>query len=344
MIWLGEHFLLALILVAPFAAGCSTLPYPKSDHFDGDRFHNPEINVDKGLWDVLIWRLTGDRAEWPEWREIEKFPVPQKPMRDQATTTFINHATHLIQLSEVHFLTDPIFSERASPFTWVGPKRIHKPGIELEALPKIHYVVISHNHYDHMDVDSIRKLTERFNPVFIVPLGNQRLIESMGGKRVIELSWWQSVEVEGTDHTVTLVPVQHWSARGLFDRNKALWGGFVIRNPHLTIFFAGDTGYNTIFSKIKERFGKIDLSILPIGAYEPRWFMKEQHLNPEEAVQAHIDLESKFSIGTHFGTYQLTDESVDAPVNDLKDALRKKSISPTKFVSPKPGESHLIIP
>ncbi len=339
--WMTRLSLLALMVTFPHLA-CTSTKYAKSDHFDGQRFHNAQINVNKGIFDLLKWKWGGTATEWPEWRELDPVSVGPQPSPVQGQTTYINHATHLIQMSGASFLTDPIFSKRASPVSWAGPKRIHRPAIELSALPKIDYVVISHNHYDHLDSESIRMLAERFNPLFIVPLGNQDLVESFGAKRVTELDWWQTLSVEGTDHRVTLVPAQHWSARGIFDRNRALWGGYVVENTHLKVYFAGDTGYNDFFSDIKKRFGRMDLSILPIGAYEPRWFMREQHMNPEEAVQAHRDLESKFSLGTHFGTFPLTDEGWDVPPKDLEAALKKTGSPLTSFIAPKPGESHLI--
>ena len=320
------------------------MKYPKSDNYDGSRFHNPEINNDKSLLDVLGWKIKGQAATWPDWVEIETQAPAPTPGPGEAVTTYINHATHLIQISGMNMLTDPIFSQRASPVSWAGPARVHKPAIALEALPKIHVVMISHNHYDHMDVESIRKLSQIHNPVFVVPLGNKELIEDMGAQKIVELDWWQDTKIENSELKITLVPVQHWSARGMFDRNKALWGGFVVQSPSLKIFFAGDTGYNKFFLEIKKRLGIMDLSILPIGAYEPRWFMKEQHMNPEDAVQAHVDLESRFSLGTHFGTFQLTDEAIDEPRKALSLALQKRNLSEIQFAAPTPGASHLIKP
>ncbi|NCN41266.1 MBL fold metallo-hydrolase [bacterium] len=318
------------------------MSYERSEHFDGSKFFNPGAPSPKSFLDVLKWQWTSEKKPWPDRVELEPQPPPTSPNSGQASTTYINHATHLVQISGINFLTDPIFSNRASPFSWLGPKRVHPPAIELNDLPEIHFVVISHNHYDHMDVDSIRQLSERNNPVFIVPLGNEKLIRAMGAKQVIELDWWQSHNIEKSNVLVTLTPAHHWSARGLFDRNEALWGGYVIDSKSLKIFFAGDTGYSKIFSEIKDRLGPFDLSIIPIGAYEPRWFMKEHHVNPEEAVQIHIDLGSKISIGTHFGTFQLTDEGRDEPEQHLKEALLKRSLPLSIFKVPKPGESFLV--
>lgn len=338
------QFLFLIAVVGPVVGGCTTMPYEKSDHFDGSRFHNPGSSGTKGFSSFAKWMLTREKARWPEKVEITPRALLKKSQEDQAVTQFINHATHLIQLGESNFLTDPVFSERVSPLSWAGPRRAHRPGVEFESLPPIHFAVVSHNHYDHMDAESIRRLSDHHNPLFITPLGNEPLLKSMGAKKITELDWWQSYKVENSDVVITLVPAQHWSARGVFDKNKALWGGFVLQNNKLKIYFAGDTGYGPLFSQIKDRLGPMDLSILPIGAYEPRWFMKTQHMNPEEAVKAHLDLNSRFSIGTHFGTFQLTDEGIDDPKTALAKALDERKISRSDFIAPSPGESHLITP
>ncbi|RYZ80827.1 MAG: MBL fold metallo-hydrolase, partial [Proteobacteria bacterium] len=235
------------------------------------------------------------------------------------------------------------FSKRTSPVQWAGPKRVRKPGLEIDQLPKIDVVLVSHNHYDHMDADSIKALTEKFNPLFITPLGNTKLIQSLGGKRVTELDWWQEtfVPLEGSAQVVKVgvVPAQHWSKRGLFDTNKALWGGFVLQTSKAKIYFSGDTGYAGFFKSIFEKYGPMDLSIIAIGAYEPRWFMKEQHMNPAEAVQAHMDLHSKRTLGTHFGTFQLTDEAIDEPKLALERDLIANKILKGVFTAPDNGET-----
>ena len=319
------------------------MPYQRSDHFDGSRFHNlNHATTDKSFLTVLKWMLFEKSKEWPEW--VDDNVTPQLAEASQlseteARVTTVNHATHLIQIKKLNILTDPVYSKRTSPFSWVGPKRRRKPGIEFENLPPIDVVVISHNHYDHLDVKTIRRLAKKMNPLFIVPLGNAELLKENGVQKVIELDWWQSYELPDTRTKIHLTPCQHWSNRGLFDRNKTLWAAFVIESPTLKIYFGGDTGYNSHFTKTRERLGEMDISILPIGAYEPRWFMKEQHINPAEAVQAHIDLKSKLSIGTHFGTFKLTNEAIDDPEKDLKIALKEKNISENKFLAPKNGQT-----
>lgn len=316
-------------------------PLAPSDHFDGSKFFNPgQPDILKSLWQVAWWKLTGDAAKWPEWVENSKTPeLATELSDDEVSTTFINHATHLLQLKSLNILTDPVFSKRVSPVSWAGPKRVRAPGLSLEALPQVDVVVISHNHFDHMDAFSIGELAKRFDPVFIVPLANGELMKDFGAKKIIELDWWQTTEIGRTGTNITLVPAMHWSARGVFDRNRALWGGYVVRNQHMSLYFAGDTGYGGFFSDIQKNLGPMDLSIIPIGAYEPRWFMKEQHMNPQDAVQAHLDLNSKLSIGTHYGTFQLTDEAIDAPILTLQQVLKEKEIEPAKFRALDNGET-----
>ena len=332
-----KNVVFALVLLA-ISTGIAT----RSENFDGSRFFNPWAPaMDKSYLDLLRWQLLGDSTPWPESRENEIVAkLSDQVAQGQWSTTFINHATHLIQVKGINFLTDPIFSERASPFQWVGPKRIRKPALQIKDLPKIDFVLISHNHYDHMDSASIDQLTKIHNPVFIVPLANGDLIKGMGAENVVELNWWEDHQILNSDFKITLVPAQHWSARGLFDRNKALWGGFVIQSEKIKIYFAGDTGYGDFFKEIRKKLGPMNLSLLPIGAYEPRWFMKDHHMNPAEAVMAHKDLESKFSLGTHFGTFKLTDEGVDDPEIALTEALTEMGVSGDAFIAPQVGETH----
>ncbi len=317
------------------------MSYPRTDHFNGEKFFNPEHESNKGFGSFLKWQLSGGKVPWPKTRENKVAPrIPETVAEGKLANTFINHATHLLQFPEAHVLTDPVFSVRTSPVQWAGPKRVREPGVALTALPKIHVVVISHNHYDHMDSGSIRSLTDAHDPLFLVPLGNAKALKNFGARNVVELDWWQDHQAHGLK--ITLVPALHWSARGMFDRNKTLWGGFVIQNAKHKVFFAGDTGYHTHFTKIRERLGIMDLSLLPIGAYEPRWFMKDHHMNPEEAVQAHLDLGSKLSQGTHFGTFPLTDEGIDDPVQALVIAREKLKVAADRFLAPDNGETLLL--
>lgn len=320
-------------------SGCS-MPYTKSDHFDGSRFHNlNRVEGDKGLWQILKWRFTSNNVEWPKENHNQSKPqISENVEYDQCAITFINHASALIQFSGLNILTDPIFSERASPFSWLGPKRVRKPGLLLNELPKIHVVLISHNHYDHLDVPSIKQIWQTFRPLFIVPLGNADLIKSLGVENVLELDWWQSFAMN-ENQSIILTPAQHWSARGLFDKRKTLWGSFVVTSKNLQVFFAGDTGYSPHFKLIRERLGAMDVSLLPIGAYKPRWFMQENHMDPKEAVKAHVDLSSKMSLGIHFNTFQLSDEAIDEPQKDLSKNLLEHAIDEKAFIAPNNGQT-----
>ena len=296
------------------------MPYPVSDHFDGERFSNldPSKTIKKGFRDFLKWRFTPrPRGHWPAHIENGYTPdLPRSLGAAEIAVTGINHATDLIQFSGLNLLSDPVFSERVSPVPWIGPRRVRPPGIAFEALPRIDAVIVSHNHYDHMDLRTLARLYRRDRPRFIVPLGNARTLESAGIEGVVELDWWSEATL-GDNASAVLVPGQHWSGRSLFDRRRALWGGFFLRRGSASAFFAGDTGYGEHFRIIRERLGSPDLSVLPIGAYEPRWFMKDQHINPDEAVRAHLELGSRKSVGMHFGTFRLTDEGIDDPVSAL---------------------------
>ncbi len=290
-----------------------------SDHFDGKYFFNPGQEDKNSFFDLLKWKFTSRPAEWPEHVPNKDYPAPILPEGKKATFTFINHATFLIQTPQVTFITDPVFSERVSPFKFIGPKRVRAPGVALDKLPVIDVVMVSHNHYDHMDLDSLRALDAKFHPLFIVPLGNREFLVERGLQNVIELDWWEEHKVK--DAIITFTPTQHWSSRTLWDKYETLWGSYMVTLPGFKFYFGGDTGYAEHFRDIKMRLGAPDVALLPMGAYEPRWFMKKHHLNPAEAIQAHADLEAGHSFGMHFGTFQLTDEGIDAPVFDLNKTL-----------------------
>ena len=242
------------------------------------------------------------------------------------------------QFDGLNVLTDPVWSERASPLQWLGPRRVRAPGLAFEALPRIDLVLVSHDHYDHLDLHTLQRLQAVHSPCFVTTLGNRAFLEDHGLAEVHELDWWQQVDVAGA--LVTLTPAQHWSGRGFRGRNRTLWGGFVIERRGLRVFFAGDTGYAAHFRDIRARFGPVDLALLPIGAYEPRWFMRDQHMDPVEAVQAHFDLQARRSIGTHFGCFQLTDEGIDEPVRELAVARRRHGIRDDAFIALETGETH----
>ena len=317
--------------------------YPRSDHFDGKRFFNPwGVNANKSLWDVMLWKIKGDAKARPTppvpntaTARLLKASATPASLSSPIHITSIGHATVLIQARNLNILTDPQLSDRASPVSFAGPTRIRKPGLTLDELPQIHYVVVSHNHYDHLDLPSLVALHKKFKPVFVVPLGNGALLRDVGLDSVIELDWWQSHQ------EITLVPVQHWSARGVMDRNESLWGGFVFSLAQKKIFFAGDTGYGPHFKMIREKMGPMDISLLPIGAYEPRWFMKDQHMNPEDAVQAHLDLESRHSLAIHFETFQMTDEAFEEPRKALLDSIGRRDPKLPPFTAPQIGGTEI---
>ena len=330
--------ILSLLLVSMKARSQN---YPIMKHYDGETFHNPGGDHLHGMFAILKWKLNADTVKWPVNVENKKYPLPTLAPDGKGVVTFINHATFLLQLPGMNILTDPVFSERVSPFTFAGPKRVRLPGIDLENLPKIDVVIISHNHYDHMDLASLKKIDGKYHPLFLVPLGNEAFLKGEGLQNVHEMNWWDEYEVRKGGY-IAFTPAEHWSARGLFDKNKSLWGGFVIKSDQTKIFFAGDTGYGEHFKEIKTRIGTPDLSLLPIGAYEPRWFMKYHHMNPEDAVMAHNDLGTLQSIGMHFGTFQLTDEGINDPVKKLESAREKAQIPADKFKVLDLGDSYLL--
>jgi len=281
------------------------------------------------------------RTPWPSRIPVE----PRRPPSggpDDVVVTFVGHATFLIQVAGINLLTDPVYSERASPVSFAGPRRVRAPGVRFDDLPAISLVLLSHNHYDHCDLGTLRALDRRFQPRLLAPIGNGRLLRSAGIRQVEEIDWWQSASAAPLP--VTLTPAQHFSARSMFDRNRALWGGFLIEAGGRRILFAGDSGYGPHWREIATRLGPFDLALLPIGAYEPRWFMKDIHMNPAEAVQAHLDLGARQSIAMHFGTFQLTPEGIDEPVRDLATALRQRGVSAEQFRTVDVGESVLVRP
>jgi L-ascorbate metabolism protein UlaG (beta-lactamase superfamily) len=313
-----------------------------SDHFDGKRFFNPNAHTEKTLRDMM--RMFGNdptrvSVPWPERVENRAFPPPPKSVSaGQIAITYVGQATFLLQFDDINILTDPNFSKRASPVPWAGPKRVRPPGVAFNHLPPIHYVLLSHNHYDHMDLPTLRRLRNKSSARIITGLGNGCYLARKGIRKSVELDWWQAYEPR-PEVRITYVPAQHWSNRGLFDRRRMLWGGHVIQAPVGRIYFAGDSGYPGYFGEIKTRLGSPNIALLPIGAYEPRWFMASHHMNPDEAVRAHVNLGARLSIGMHFATFRLTDEAIDAPVQALEVALREHQISPDAFRVPEFGET-----
>ncbi|CAN5533849.1 MBL fold metallo-hydrolase [soil metagenome] len=332
-------------------------PYfdPAKPHHHQEGFQNVHTEfVAKGLGEVLRWRWNATRKGLPP---PPREPIPQVAadlgfLRRNAAAgaqmepaaTWVGHATVLAQLGGLTLLTDPIFSERASPVGFAGPRRHQPPGVAVADLPHVDLVLVSHNHYDHLDEASATALNGQPGgpPLFVVPLGLKPWLAQKGIANALELDWWQghTVAAPAGEVEVMLVPAQHWSARGLDDRMKTLWGGFAVFAPDCHLFYAGDTGYSRDFSDMRTHFaerqgetngGGFDIALLPIGAYEPRWFMKTQHVNVEEAVKIHHDLGAKRSLGVHWGTFELTDEPLDEPPRALVAEREKHGLSVNEF-------------
>jgi L-ascorbate metabolism protein UlaG (beta-lactamase superfamily) len=302
--------------------------------YNGTRFDNIEPFPDKRFLNILKWRFTRKNANWSVVKN-QKFYKPNITRSKNLKMTMIGHSTVLIQVNNINILTDPHYSERCSPVSWAGPKRVIKPSIKFEDLPPIDAVLISHNHYDHLDLVTLKRLNDKFSPKILVGLGNKELIESEGIENVYELDWWDKFNLK--DISIHFTPVQHWSARGVFDKRKTLWGGFFI-DAKKKIFFAGDTGYGKVFKMINKRFGNMDVGLIPIGGYEPRSIMKNAHINPEEAVKIFLDLKLSKAMGIHFATFEgLTDEPKEKPKTDLAKARLKYGLGDSDFIAPKFG-------
>ncbi len=382
----------AALCAGGLLAACSTPPNPYYDasrrHHRPDGFQDNYVDFKpKNFFtDVLLgWQI-------PSWFKGLP-PAPEAPppvvapdlafiasnagARTQPAATFIGHATVLVQVPTanggLNVLTDPVFGERVSPVSFAGPKRFQPPGVALKELPHIDLVLISHNHYDHLDEDSVKALNAQAGgpPLFVVPLGIKPWLAERGITNAVELDWWDSVTLPaapspsaqplvqrngagiaagatGDAVQVFLTPAQHWSARGLGDRMKTLWGGFALLSPKLHVFYSGDTGYSKDFADIQTRLaprqadaqgGGFDLALLPVGAYEPRWFMKDQHVNPDESVRIHRELHAKRSLGVHWGTFSLTDEALDQPPKDLAAARKAQGVADDAFFTLAIGET-----
>ena len=343
--WFGAGTLTALL------GGMSWMKYkrssnayytgPISDHYNGLTFFNPDGAAPSSFSDLLKWQFQEERAEWPD-----IYPSPYVGTRPEPkvidhdiTVTMIGHASLLIQTNGLNIITDPVYSKRVSPFQFAGPKRHNPPGIAFKDLPPIDIVLVSHNHYDHLDLLTLKKLVKRDNPKIITPLGNDAIIHKNSHKANITAGDWGDM-IEHAGIKIHIEPCHHWSARGTKDRRMALWAAFVIETPTRRIYHIGDTGFHSgiNYKAIAKKHGSFDLTIMPVGAYEPRWFMKNQHQNPAEAVEGFKLCNTKHALGHHWGTFQLTNEAIDAPKLALSKALEENAIDPDRFIAMAPGQ------
>jgi L-ascorbate metabolism protein UlaG (beta-lactamase superfamily) len=318
---------------------------PVSDHFDGARFFDPHGAPPRSRRDLLRWiaerHWRGTKAKWPRWAPSPYADRPPARVDGEALrVSYVGHASWLIQTAGLNMLLDPVWSKRASPFRWIGPKRVNDPGIAFADLPPIDVVLVSHGHYDHLDLATLSRVAAAHRARVITPLGNDAIMRNHDPTIAAQAyDWDDRVELGGAT-AVTLVPARHWSARSLSDRNMSLWASFVIEAPGGRVYAVADSGYGDglYFRRARERHGPFRLAILPIGAYEPRWFMRDQHMSPAEAVQALIDCGAEMALAHHYGTFQLTDESIDAPIMALSDPLWAAGITPERFRALRPGQ------
>ena len=315
---------------------------PVSDHFNGRRFFNPGGPGPKSFGDLARWQFTTRAAAWPD-AYPSPYPATTPAARlgmSETRLTAIGHASCLIQTGGLNILFDPVYAERASPVQFAGPKRVNAPGIAFDALPKIDVLLVSHNHYDHLDTAVVNRLWLRDRPLVVTPLGNDAIMRAETPDLMARpLDWGQNVDLPG-GVVIHCVPTQHWSARGTRDRQHALWASFVIAGPRHTLYIVGDSGFGdgSTFRHVAARFPAIDVAWLPIGAYEPRWFMSDQHMNPAESVTALGLVGARRALGHHWGTFKLTNEAIDAPARELENACSSAGLAPRRFMAVRPGE------
>ncbi len=327
------------VLVLLGLGACSSAPRRGEECRGGGPFENQAPYDAKSLWSVMKWKAGSEPAPWPDWIESQPRSVPPPgDGEEDLQVTFINHSTVLLHYHGLNILTDPIWSERPSPVGFAGPRRVRAPGVKLEDLPALDLLLITHDHYDHLDLPTLRQLAGRHQPLVLTGMGNGEMLRQAGFTRVEELCWWGSRQVGSL--TVHFTPTQHFSGRGLMDRMKTLWGGFVLESPHGHVYFAGDTAVGPQDGQLAARFKGFRLSLLPIGAYQPRWFMKGVHVNPKEALESHLTIRSAQSVAIHFGTFAgLADDGPDEPLEELAEALAEKGLDPAVFRVPGFGET-----
>ncbi len=318
---------------------------PTSDHFDGTRFFNPGGVEPAGFSALLKWQFQEKRHRWPSsYSSDHHGTVPDASVDSgDLSVTMIGHASLLIQVAGLNILTDPVWSERVSPLSFAGPKRVNPPGVDFNQLPAIDIVLVTHNHYDHMDVETLKRLVSAHNPLIVTPLGNDAIMKRfVPSARFAVMDWGQ--RMESHDIVIHAEPCHHWSARGMGDRRMALWAAFVLETPAGRVYHIGDTGFHDgiNYRAAAEKFGAFRLAILPIGAYEPRWFMKGQHQNPQEAVEGFRLCNAAYAVGHHWGTFQLTNEAIEHPTEHLDAALDGAGVEAHRFRALKPGERFMV--
>jgi len=320
-----RNFLIVLLLISNFVMSGETFSNTNQTSFDSER----------SFGDFLKWRLTRKEPKAVQIETSDQWKQLGEQSKNYAV--WIGHSTYLLNNGDLTIVTDPVFSKRASPFSWAGPKRLIAPAISLEELPDIDVITVSHNHYDHLDIASLKTLY-KLNPkaLFLVSKGDMDLLVRSGIKNVTEFLWWENIEVKNTMFTFT--PNQHWSARGFRDRNKSLWGGWFMQSSNHTIYHAGDTGYSDDFKETRSRLGSPDFAMIPIGGYNPPWFMNYHHVNPSESIQIALDLGVSKSFGMHWGTFRLTDEDILEPAQLIDQELKKLNLADDFFRTVKPGE------
>ena len=321
----------------------SSTPFagPTSDHFDGYQFLNQGNARAQNLSSVVKWIYQRQQGPWED-LTVHPVSVVKPPKKSNPITAiyYINHSSFLIQLDGKNILTDPVFSKRVSPFSFAGPRRMQNPGIAFENLPHIDLILLSHNHYDHLDLLTVRRLQTKHDPLFLVPLGVKDFLLRKGISKILELDWWNTEHFQ--DLSITCTQAQHFSGRGLFDRDRSLWCGYSIQGREHQVLFIGDTGFGKFFLDFPDRIGQPDVAIIPIGAYKPEWFMHPIHCSPAQAIDIHTLIKSKRSIACHFGTFPLGDDGMKEPPSILRRNLQEKGIPLDSFVILEHGQ-HLQI-
>lgn len=335
--------IIIFIVISFLSYSCSTFSLPilnkeKTYNYDGESFLNIDGKRKVDIFEVLTWLLTHERGFWPDYYDFDNSDnLPIERVKDgELNVYFINHATVLIQFDGINVLTDPLWFDVTSPIPPIGPRKRRLPGIKFENLPEIDLVILSHCHYDHFDIRTLRKLKEKFNPIMLFPIGNESLMEENNFDNSFAMDWWDTFLFKNVN--ISFVPARHFANRGAEDRNRSLWGGYVLESSGGPIYFAGDTGFGVHYELISNKFGDMRFCMFPIAPILPRWFMREVHQDASEAVLAHKLLNSKKSMPIHFGTFQQAEDSHTYAINMLIESIYNQGINPEEFVIPMLGK------